>query len=147
MFRLAALALNEKSERDLIFSLRVLPLAVGGKSLKLIYKICSKTEWGHAKCKGVFEGSAVDLADGFIHFSTAEQVRETARKHFSGQDDLVLIAVNGASLGPELKWETSRGGQLFPHLYADLRLSSALSVRPLPLDEKGDHIFPDLETN
>lgn len=111
---------------------------------KIIYKICSVVEWGNAKAKGVFEGSAVDLNDGFIHFSTAEQVRETALKHFSGRDGLVLIAVNADSLGAQLKWEVSRGGDLFPHLYGALALSSALSVKPLPLNEKGEHVFPDL---
>lgn len=110
----------------------------------VIYKICSFAEWGHAKAKGVFEGSAVDLTDGFIHFSTASQVEETAARHFSGKDDLVLIAVNAESLGPKLKWEVSRGGDLFPHLYGQFRVSSALSVKPLPLNEKGVHVFPEL---
>lgn len=111
---------------------------------KVIYKICSFAEWGNAKVKGVFEGSEVDLKDGYIHFSTAQQVRETAARHFSGKDDLVLISVHVASLGQSLKWETSRGGDLFPHLYGALSITSALSVKPLPLDEKGEHVFPEL---
>lgn len=108
----------------------------------IIYKICSVTEWGLAKTKGAFEGSAVDLRDGFIHFSTASQLRETVARHFPGKDNLVILAVNAVALGDLLKWEPSRGGDLFPHLYGELSLSAALSVMPLPLNEKGEHVFP-----
>ena len=84
------------------------------------------------------------MADGFIHFSTAGQVAETAAKHFSGQSDLVLVAFDADDLGTELKWEPSRGGDLFPHLYRSLSVSEALWVRELPLDDTGAHVFPDL---
>ncbi|MCC2108816.1 MAG: DUF952 domain-containing protein, partial [Hyphomicrobiales bacterium] len=86
----------------------------------------------------------VDLADGFIHFSTAAQVAETAAKHFAGQTDLLLVAIDGATLGDALKWEPSRGGALFPHLYAPLDPRAAISVRPLPLGADGAHDFSGL---
>lgn len=107
-----------------------------------IYKICSAAEWSAAESAGEFTGSPVDLEDGYIHFSTAEQARETARKHFAGQQDLVLVAVDAPKLGPSLKWEPSRGGDLFPHLYGPLPVSAASSVAPLPLGDDG-HLFPD----
>ena len=94
-----------------------------------IYKICTASEWHEAKQAGAYGGSAVDLKDGFIHFSTAEQARETAAKWFAGQCDLVLVAVDADALGDKLKWEPSRGGALFPHLYAPLPLSSVLARR------------------
>jgi len=109
-----------------------------------IYKICSAAEWREAENAGAYSGSAVDRRDGFIHFSTAEQVRETAARHFAGQPDLVLVSVDPAKLGPRLKWEPSRGGALFPHLYADLPLSAVLRVEPLSLDASGHHVFPSL---
>jgi uncharacterized protein (DUF952 family) len=109
-----------------------------------IYKICRATEWDAAVRAGVYRGSAVDLTDGYIHFSTAGQVAETAAKHFSGQSDLVLIAIAAEALGPALKWEPSRGGALFPHLYAALPVSAALWVEPLPLDSAGRHLVPPL---
>lgn len=111
---------------------------------KLIYKIAPDSLWRDAEAAGVFSGAPVDLADGFIHFSTAEQVRETAAKHFAGQDNLMLIAVDAERLGDALKWEVSRGGALFPHLYAPLDPASAVWVRPLPLGEDGKHEFPEL---
>ena len=111
---------------------------------KLIYKIAPDSLWRDAEAAGVFSGAPVDLADGFIHFSTAEQVRETAAKHFAGQDNLMLIAVDAERLGDGLKWEVSRGGALFPHLYAPLDPASAVWVRPLPLGEDGKHEFPEL---
>jgi uncharacterized protein (DUF952 family) len=109
----------------------------------IIYKICPETLWREAEKAGRFDGAPVDLADGYIHFSTAGQVRETAAKHFSGQRDLLLVAVDGGSLGDKLKWEVSRGGALFPHLYAPLDPSASLWVRPLPLGADGIHIFPE----
>ena len=109
-----------------------------------IYKICPASEWGDAERAGTYSGSAVDRRDGFIHFSTAEQAAETAAKHFAGQRDLVLVSVDGANLGKSLKWEPSRGGALFPHLYGALELSTVLRVEPLPLDENGRHAFPPL---
>jgi uncharacterized protein (DUF952 family) len=108
----------------------------------IIYKICPETLWREAEKSGRFEGAPVDAADGFIHFSTAEQAKETAARHFAGQQDLLLIAVPAEPLGPALKWETSRGGALFPHLYAPLELSVVLWVKPLPLDAAGVHEFP-----
>ncbi len=109
-----------------------------------IYKICSAAEWREAETTRVYTGSAVDRRDGFIHFSTAEQVRESAARHFAGQPDLVLISVDPAKLALSLKWEPSRGGALFPHLYADLPISAVLRVDPLPLDASGRHVFPSL---
>jgi uncharacterized protein (DUF952 family) len=110
----------------------------------IIYKICPQAEWEAAARAGVHRGSPADLGDGFIHFSTAEQLAETAAKHFAGQRDLVLVAIDADALGPDLKWEPSRGGALFPHLYADLPASAALWVKPLPLDSEGLHILPQL---
>ncbi|MFN3549314.1 MAG: DUF952 domain-containing protein [Mesorhizobium sp.] len=110
----------------------------------LIYKICTAAQWREAEDKGVFHGAPVDLADGYIHFSTAGQVAETAAKHFAGQGDLLLVAVDAAVLGDALKWEVSRGGEPFPHLYAPLDPRSALWARPLPLGDDGRHVFPDL---
>ena len=108
----------------------------------IIYKICPGALWREAEKAGRFDGAPIDLADGYIHFSTAEQVRETAAKHFAGQHDLLLVAVDAASLGGTLKWEVSRGGALFPHLYAPLDPSAALWVRPLPTGADGIHVFP-----
>ena len=96
-----------------------------------VYKICSVALWRDAEATGVFKGAPVDLADGYIHFSTADQVTETARKHFFGQRDLVLVAVETAALGNALRWEPSRGGALFPHLYGPLPLTAVHSVVPL----------------
>ena len=109
--------------------------------MTLIYKIVPRAAWRAAEAAGVFEGAPVDLADGFIHFSTAAQVEETAAKHFVGQPDLLLVAVEAASPGAALKWEPSRGGALFPHLYAPLDPRAAVFVRPLPLAAGGRHDF------
>jgi uncharacterized protein (DUF952 family) len=105
--------------------------------LSLIYKILPADEWAAAEARGVFEGSAVDLADGFIHFSNAAQAPETAAKWFRGRTGLVLVAFEADVLGPGLKWEPSRGGDLFPHLYGPLPVKLALWVRPLGLDAEG----------
>jgi uncharacterized protein (DUF952 family) len=107
-----------------------------------IFKICPESLWREAEKAGRFEGAPVDLADGYIHFSTAGQVRETAARHFAGQRDLLLVAVEAKPLGAALKWEVSRGGALFPHLYAPLDLSAVLWVEPLPLGADGAHLFP-----
>jgi uncharacterized protein (DUF952 family) len=112
--------------------------------MKVIYKICTAAEWHAAEHAGAYSGSAVDRKDGFIHFSTAEQMGETAAKHFAGQRDLVLVSVDADKLGPGLKWEPSRGGALFPHLYGELGLYAVLRVDPLPLGEGGRHVFPRL---
>jgi len=109
-----------------------------------IYKIVPKTLWDAAVDKGVFEGAEIDHIDGFIHFSTANQVVETAQKHFAGQQDLLLVAIDETIFGDHLKYEVSRGGDLFPHLYSSFKPSQAMWVKPLPMDENGQHIFPDL---
>ena len=107
-----------------------------------IYKICRAAEWAAALAEGTYAGSAVDVKDGFIHFSTAAQAAETAAKHFAGQADLVLVRLEAEALGPALKWEPSRGGALFPHLYAPLDVRQATWVKPLPLGGDGTHKFP-----
>ncbi len=108
----------------------------------MIYKICTRDLWQSAIETGVFQGAAVDLEDGFIHFSDAGQVRETAARHFAGQAELVLVAVEPTSLGDALAFEPSRGGDLFPHLYAHLDVALVASVDGLPLGPGGVHVFP-----
>jgi uncharacterized protein (DUF952 family) len=110
--------------------------------MTIIYKICTAAEWREAEREGRYRGSAVDARDGFIHFSTAEQAAETAAKHFAGQRGLMLIAVDADVLGARLKWEPSRGGALFPHLYGALEMDAVRRVDPLPLDDAGRHVFP-----
>jgi uncharacterized protein (DUF952 family) len=110
-----------------------------------IYKICETAQWAQAERNGAFGGSAVDLADGYIHFSTAAQVADTAAKHFAGMSDLVLVAVEAEDLGDALKWETSRGGALFPHLYGPLPLAAVCWVLALLLDDDGRHVLPPLD--
>jgi uncharacterized protein (DUF952 family) len=105
--------------------------------LTRIYKILPRSEWAAAKAAGRFDGSAVDHADGFIHFSTAAQAQETARRHFAGQDDLVTLEVEGDDLGGALKWEPSRGGDLFPHLYGALDVGRVCGVTEAPLGPDG----------
>lgn len=110
--------------------------------MPLIYKICPRPLWREAEALGRFTGAPVDRTDGFIHFSTAAQVRETAARHFAGQDDLLLVAVDAEALGEALRYEPSRGGDLFPHLYADMPLSAVRTVSDLPLGTDGIHRFP-----
>jgi uncharacterized protein (DUF952 family) len=110
-----------------------------------IYKICEMAQWAQAESNSAFRGSAVDLADGYIHFSTAAQVAGTAAKHFAGMSDLVLVAVAAEDLGDALKWETSRGGALFPHLYGSLPTAAVRWVQALRLHEDGRHVLPPLE--
>ena len=112
--------------------------------MALVFKIVGRDEWREAEAAGVFAGSAVDLADGYIHFSTADQAPETAAKWFSGRTDLRLVAVEADALGPDLRWEPSRGGALFPHLYGELPLTAVVWSRPLPLAEDGRHRFGSL---
>ncbi|WP_237152009.1 DUF952 domain-containing protein [Oryzibacter oryziterrae] len=112
----------------------------------LVYKIAPVELWRRAEESGLFTGAPIDVQDGFIHLSAAAQVRETARLHFAGQSDLLLIAVRATTLGEPLKWEASRGGALFPHLYGPLNLAAVVWAVPLPLGPDGLHQFPDLET-
>ena len=108
----------------------------------LIYKILRRPEWDAFRAAGETAGAPIDLTDGYIHFSTAAQVAETAAKHFATESDLVLVAVSTDALGADLRWEPSRGGQLFPHLYRVLRLSDVVWDKSLPLGASG-HIFPE----
>ncbi len=112
--------------------------------MAVIYKIVPEPLWQDARAEGVFHGASIDLADGYIHFSTAEQAKETAARHFAGQAGLLLVAVDAQVLGDALKYEPSRGGDLFPHLYGPLSTSSALWVEPLPLAKDGTHQFPEM---
>ena len=109
----------------------------------IVYKIVPRVLWQEARQNGAFEGAPIDVKDGFIHFSTAAQARDTARLHFAGMDDLLLVAVEGDALGEALKFEPSRGGDLFPHLYARLPVEAVLWERPLPLGDDGLHVFPE----
>jgi uncharacterized protein (DUF952 family) len=110
-----------------------------------IYKICTRSEWCNAEHDGRYRGSALDRRDGFIHFSTAAQAGETAAKHFAGQADLMLVAVDAGALGPSLKWERSRGGELFPHLYDALLVAAVRWVKPLDDEVAGRRSFPELD--
>ena len=112
---------------------------------EIVYKICDKTLWANAENSGVFEGAEIDLADGFIHFSTADQTLSTLEKHFAGRKDLLLIAVDAAALGDKIVYEEARGGVLFPHLYEALQLDQVRWVKPIDLDGNGQHIVPDME--
>ena len=114
-------------------------------TMSVIYKIVPGSLWRKAEERGTFDGAPVDVADGFIHFSSAGQVAETAARHFASQGGLLLVAVSTKPLGDALRWEPSRGGALFPHLYAPLPLSAVLWVKPLPLGLAGRHDFPALE--
>ena len=116
-----------------------------GRVPKIIYKICREDAlWREAERAGVFRGAAIDARDGFIHFSTAAQVRRDRGEAFRGCGRLVLVAVDADSSGRRVKWEASRGGDLFPHLYGALPLAAVLWVTPLPLDADGRHVFPEL---
>ncbi len=108
----------------------------------LIFKIFRRSEWDAFRDAGETLGAPVDLADGFIHFSTAGQVVDTVARHFASESDLVLVAVDPGALGAGLKWEPSRGGALFPHLYGRLKLSDVIWDKSLPLGATG-HIFPE----
>lgn len=112
---------------------------------RIIYKIVPRELWQEARDEGVFRGAAIDLHDGYIHFSTAAQAVETAARHFAGVEGLLLVAVNAASLGEALRFELSRGGDLFPHLYANLPLDAVLWEKPLPLGGDGQHVFPEMD--
>jgi uncharacterized protein (DUF952 family) len=120
----------------------MVPRKSAGLKVPVLYKIMSKKEWETAQAQGIYEGSEVDRKDGFIHLSAAHQVRTTAQKHFSGKSDLVLISVREENLGPSLKWEASRGSELFPHIYGPLQLDAVGETAPLPL-VNGVHQFPE----
>lgn len=111
--------------------------------MAVIYKICGADEWREAEARGSYAGSPDDLRDGFIHFSTAAQLAGTAAKHFAGRGDLILVGVDAMALGDALKWEPSRGGDLFPHLHGPLPVSAVRSIVPVPLGSDGRHLIPD----
>ncbi|MBV9522156.1 MAG: DUF952 domain-containing protein [Alphaproteobacteria bacterium] len=111
---------------------------------RLIYHMCRIEEWQAAAAVGEYRGSSQDAADGFIHFSTAAQLAESAAKHRAGQEGLVLLSVDPARLGPALRWEPSRGGALFPHLHGTLPCAAVIRVDALPLGGDGRHIIPPL---
>ena len=111
----------------------------------LIFHMCRREEWQAAQALGHYHGSSQDQADGFIHFSTAAQIEASAARHRAGQDGLVLLAADPAALGSALRWERSRGGALFPHLYGALALDRVAWVRELPLGPDGRHVFPLLD--
>jgi len=110
-----------------------------------VYKICPAPAWREAERQGAYRGSPDDMRDGFIHFSTAAQVPGTAAKHFAGQRGLFLIAVDADALGDALKWEPSRGGDMFPHLYGELDLGAVMRVMDMRLRSDGTHEIPELE--
>ncbi|MEM9725309.1 MAG: DUF952 domain-containing protein [Pseudomonadota bacterium] len=109
----------------------------------LIFKIVTDAQWREAEATGEFKGAPIDLQDGYLHFSTGPQCRETAALYFADQSDLLLVAVEADGLGEALRWEASRGGALFPHLFRTLQLSEVAWVAPLPLGADGAHQFPD----
>lgn len=111
----------------------------------MIYHLAKQSEWDAARECGTYRGSDADRADGFLHFSKAGQIVESARKHRAGEPDLVLLKVDDDQLGEELVWEESRGGKLFPHLYGSLPVGAVLTAIPLSLDGEGLHVFPELE--
>ena len=111
--------------------------------MQIIYKIEDQVIWNAAIAKGIYEGAPIDLADGFIHFSTATQARETAAKHFAGRTGLIIAAVDADFLGDSLKWEISRGNALFPHLYGKLDMKAVIKTYELPLAETGEHFFSE----
>ncbi len=113
--------------------------------MTLVFKIVPSDEWRAAERDGVFTGAAVDRAAGFIHLSIGPQAPETAAKWFAGRDDLTLVAVDADALGAALRWEPSRGGALFPHLYGPLPIDAVVWSRPLPLGPDGQHAFGSLE--
>jgi uncharacterized protein (DUF952 family) len=116
-----------------------------GANARYIYNLCRKADWDAALAQGEYRGSADDRRDGFIHFSTAGQVRESAAKHRAGIADLLLLTVDAATLGAALRWEPSRGGRLFPHLYRPLKVAEVARVDAVPLAADGRHVFPPLD--
>ena len=108
--------------------------------MNFIYKICDEDLWKKAKAVGYFNGSKIDLKDGFIHFSTAEQLEETLLLHFEGVENLLLLTIDRSRI--DIEWEPARSGNLFPHLYDFLPLSAVVAIDPLFLDDDGRHILP-----
>jgi uncharacterized protein (DUF952 family) len=113
-------------------------------AVRTIYKITPASAWREAERQGVYRGSSDDLRDGYIHFSTAAQVAETARKHYAGQTGLFLVAVDADALGEALRWEPSRNGELFPHLYGELDLGAVTAILDLRARSDGTHDIPEL---
>lgn len=113
-------------------------------SVSTAYKILTAEQWARFEASGLFEGAPIDLVDGYIHMSTAMQTAETAAKHFAGQDGLVLAAVDLDRLGDAVRWEPSRGGQLFPHIYGVLPMTAVLWSVPMPMGADGLHVLPEL---
>ena len=113
--------------------------------MSLIFHVCPREAWSAAETAGRYHGSADDYRDGFIHFSTGEQLEASVAKHRAGQEGLLILGVEADALGQSLKWEPSRGGQLFPHLYGPLPAEAVAFVRDLPLGSDGRHLFPSLE--
>ena len=111
---------------------------------KVVYKICKRSDWLSGRRAGYLAGSADDRRDGFIHLSTGTQVRETVSRHFAGEDDLVILAIDADRIKADLKWERSRHGMFFPHLYAPLDTNAVISAEPLPLGEGDQRDFPEL---
>lgn len=118
---------------------------MNGAAAKLIFHMCRREEWESAQALGAYPGSSQDVADGFIHFSTAQQLPESARRHRAGQTGLVLLAADPALLGDALRWEPSRRGALFPHLHGPLPLAAVRWARELRLGADGLHELPPLE--
>jgi uncharacterized protein (DUF952 family) len=110
---------------------------------RFVYKIATGEQWAEAERNGVFLGAPVDFEDGYIHLSTADQVRDTAARFFAGQSDLRLVRVEADALGVDLRYELGGRGQHFPHLYASLKLSAVSRVEPLDLGNDGSHVFPE----
>jgi uncharacterized protein (DUF952 family) len=140
-----ALTLGEVRQLARVGKRASIPAVVNAASAshpELIYRLLDESVWRAAERAGAFHGSEHDLRDGFIHFSTAAQVAETAARHYAGARGLVLLSVRASALGDALRWEPSRGGALFPHLYAPLLASAVEQVAPLPLAADGRHVFP-----
>jgi uncharacterized protein (DUF952 family) len=144
--------MKESSRPDEIFGHnRLLPRSIDPNGAMThtpsatLYKIVCAAEWAGWRAAGRFRGAEVDLADGYIHLSTAAQVEATAAKHFAGRDALVLVALAAAALADSLRYEPARGGELFPHVYGDVPLAAVRWSAPLPLGTDGCHIFPALD--
>ncbi len=112
---------------------------------KVVYKICDQNLWSNAEKAGVFNGAEIDLVDGFIHFSTFDQVASTLAKHFAGRQGLLLVAVDAQALGEKIVYEEARGGIMFPHLYQPLSLDNVMWAKPIKTGDNREHIIPELD--